>query len=64
MKTVVKEVLEAVTQQSMEKAQDALKSAIQVIDKIAGKGIIHRNTASRRISRLTRKVNSLAANVQ
>lgn len=64
MKTVVKEVLEAVTQQSMEKAQDALKSAIQIIDKIAGKGIIHRNTASRRISRLTRKVNSLAANVQ
>lgn len=64
MKTVVKEVLEAVNQQSLEKAQDALKSAIKVIDKIAGKGIIHRNTASRRISRLTRRVNSLAGSMQ
>lgn len=64
LKTVVKEVLEAVNLQSVEKAQDALKSAIKVIDKIAGKGIIHRNTASRRISRLTRKVNSLVASVQ
>ena len=43
-----------------ETAQAALKTAISVIDKTARKGIVHRNTAARDKSRLTKHVNSMA----
>jgi small subunit ribosomal protein S20 len=39
-------------------AKNALNKAISAIDKAAVKGIIHKNTASRKISQLTRLVNS------
>jgi small subunit ribosomal protein S20 len=38
------------------KAADALKLAVQMIDKAAQKGVIKRETASRKISRLTKAV--------
>jgi small subunit ribosomal protein S20 len=41
-------------------AAAALVKAISAIDKAARKGIIHRNTAARRVSRLTRLVNSIS----
>ena len=44
----------------VESAQTALKTAISVIDKTARKGIVHRNTAARDKSRLTKHVNSMA----
>jgi small subunit ribosomal protein S20 len=40
-------------------SQDVLKEAIIIINKAASKGIIHKNTASRKISRLMKKVNSV-----
>ena len=40
---------------------ERLKSAARAIDKAVTKGVLHRNTASRKISRLTRAVRSLAA---
>jgi small subunit ribosomal protein S20 len=39
-----------------EEAKALLKDLISKIDKAASKGIIHRNTASRKISRLTKKL--------
>lgn len=56
MKKVIKKVRKA---SDKEKAQQALNSAIPVIDKTARKGIIHKNTASRYKSRLTKLVNRL-----
>jgi small subunit ribosomal protein S20 len=41
------------------KAQALLKETISTISKIASKGIIHKNTASRKISRLTKRLNTL-----
>ncbi len=57
-KTSVKAVLQAVEEKS-ENAAEVLKSAAATLKKAAAKGIIHKNTASRKISRLTKKVNSL-----
>ena len=37
----------------------SLIEAIKTLNKAASKGVIHQNTASRNISRLTRKVNAL-----
>ena len=61
IKTAVKKVRIAVEEKKQEDAQAALKSAVPVIDKAASKGVIHRRNASRNISRLTKKVNSLSA---
>ena len=59
VKNVIKNVRAAIEENSAEKAQTALASAIPVIDKAAQKGAVHRNTASRKISRLTKQVNQI-----
>jgi small subunit ribosomal protein S20 len=43
------------------KSAEALREAIKTVDKIAAKGTIHRNTASRRKSRLQREYNAAVA---
>ena len=60
VKNVVRQVRQAVVQKSPEEAQAALKSAIPVIARGAGKGTLHWRAAARKISRLTRQVNALA----
>ncbi|MFP5213880.1 MAG: 30S ribosomal protein S20 [Acidobacteriota bacterium] len=40
---------------------EALKEAISVIGRTASKGVIHKNQASRKISRLTKRVNAIVA---
>ncbi len=57
IKTFTKKVEAAIQANNPEEAQQMLKEAIRVICKASSKGVIHRNTASRKISRLTRKVN-------
>lgn len=42
----------------LEKGQQAVTSAVSVLDKIAGKGVIHPNNAARRKSRLMKKLNA------
>ena len=59
MKGVVKKLLEALEQKAGDQAQEALKAAIPVIEKTAVKGSIHKKNASRKISRLTKRVNAL-----
>jgi small subunit ribosomal protein S20 len=59
MKNVIRDLEEAIAGKSPEKAAEQLKKAASVIAKTASKGVVHRNTASRRISRLTRGVNAL-----
>ena len=60
VKTTVKKLLLAVESRNLEKSKVSLGKAISVIDKAAAKGVIHKNTASRKISRLTKKVNTLS----
>ena len=42
-------------------AVDALKAAVKKLDKAATKGVIHKNAAARRKSRLMKRVNSAAS---
>jgi small subunit ribosomal protein S20 len=60
-RTVVKNVLKAVTGGDKAKAADAFKTAQGVMDTVADKGIFHKNKASRLKSRLSAKVKALAA---
>ncbi len=56
-KTAVKAVNTAVAENQGAGAVEALRKAVSELQKIAGKGVIHKKRASRKISRLTRKVN-------
>ena len=58
IKNVVKNVRQAAAGQIEVDASSELNTAKSVIDKAAKKGVIHRNTAARKISRLTKQVNS------
>ena len=60
VKTLVKKVVSAVAVRDNEAAKVALAPAVAAIDKAANKGVYHRKTASRKISRLTKSVNKLA----
>ena len=60
MKNIIKAVRSAVDEKSKETALKELNSAKSLINKTARKGIIHRNTAARKISRLTKLVNQVA----
>ena len=59
IKTKVKTVIESVNSKNKEISLKSLKVAIPALDKAAGKGLIHKKNASRKISRLTKKVNAL-----
>ena len=59
VRNVVKQVRQAVAAGDAEAAQAALQQAVPVIDKAAGKGVLHRKNASRKISRLSRQVSAL-----
>ena len=59
VKTQVKLVVKAVETKDKASSETALAKAIPAIDKAASKGIFHKKTASRKISRLTKKVNAL-----
>jgi small subunit ribosomal protein S20 len=60
VKTMIKKVETAIAANDKELAKANLSLAISEIEKACSKGVIHRNTASRKVSRLTKKVNSLA----
>jgi len=43
------------------KVKDALRDTISLVDKMAGKGVIHRNAAARYKSRLSKRVTKRSA---
>ena len=45
----------------MKKAEEELRKAVAVMDRVAVKGTIHKNAASRRRSRLTKRLNAARA---
>lgn len=60
VKTCIKKVDAAVVAADQAAAKEALAVAISEIGKAASKGVYHKNTASRKISRLTLAVNKIA----
>jgi len=56
LKTLVKKVNTALASKKSDEAKSLLVEATSAIDRAVTKGILHRNTASRKISRLTLKI--------
>ena len=59
MRTFLRHVEEAIASGDAEAARAALKSAEPEIMRAASKGVIHKNTASRKVSRLAGRVKAL-----
>ena len=60
MRTYIKRVRTALAEKDVETAQKWLPVALKAIDKAQSKGVVHRNTASRYVSRLTLAVQKAA----
>lgn len=60
VKTYVKKVDTAIAEGDKSAAQAALLAATSEIDKACKKGVYHKNTASRKVSRLAQAVNKMA----
>jgi len=63
MRTEVKKTMRVLADEkaTAEVVVRAVQGAIQKIQKVASKGVIHRNQASRRVSRLMKKLNEFLA---
>lgn len=61
MRTYLKRVRKALEGGDLAAAQAGLPLALQAIGKAESKGVIHRNTASRKVSRLAAQLKKLAA---
>jgi small subunit ribosomal protein S20 len=60
-RTLVKKAELAISGGDQTAAEDAVVKAVSMLDRTAGKGIIHPNNAARRKSRLMAKFNAAAA---
>jgi len=65
VKTVIKAVNTAIEEEkSIENARTALQVAIPVIQRAAVKGAFHKKNASRKVSRLTKRVNNFVKEME
>lgn len=60
VKTSIKKVYAAIDAKDNEAAKAALVEATATIDKATSKGVYHKNTSSRKVSRLSKAVNQMA----
>ena len=60
IKTFTKKVEAAIAAGDKELANASLLATISEIDKATSKGVFHKNTAARKVSRLTKAVNKMA----
>ena len=61
MRTFVKKVEAAIAGGDREAANAALREAQPEMQRAAGKGVIHKNTISRKLSRMTARIKSISA---
>ena len=59
MRSFIRKVEEAIASGDKSAAQDALKAAQPEIMRAASKGVLHKNTSSRKISRLSARVKAM-----
>ncbi len=60
VRTAVKQAIEAIESGDGSKAQAQVREATRVLDKARTSGVIHRNTASRQVARLSARLSRIA----
>lgn len=61
LRRALRDIRAAIDEGDATQVKDALRSTISLVDKMAGKGLIHRNTAARYKSRLATRVSKKSA---
>ena len=61
LRRALRDIRSAIDSGSSDSVKDALRSTVSLVDKMAGKGLIHRNTAARYKSRIASRVASKSA---
>lgn len=61
MRTFIRKVEEAIATGNQQAALDALQSAQPELMRAAQKGVLHKNTASRKVARLSHRIKALQA---
>lgn len=56
----VKALDAAISKKDLQTAQKSLPDVVRTLDRVSGKGTIHKKTAARKKSRLMKKINALA----
>ena len=59
IKTYIKKVESEISSENKDKANEAFKLAMPEIQRGVSKGLMHKNTASRKLSRLSNKIKSI-----
>ena len=59
IRSAIKKVRESVTAGNAKEAQTSLKTAVKLLDSASSKSVLHKNNSARKISRLTKAVNSV-----
>ncbi|MDD3653926.1 MAG: 30S ribosomal protein S20 [Desulfotomaculaceae bacterium] len=59
LRTTIRKFEGAMSSANLEEANQKLRNAVQALDKAVTKGILHKNAAARKKSRLTKKFNKL-----
>jgi len=59
LRTTLRKLRDSITSGDKKTAQEALSGTISVLDKASSKGVLHRNTAARYKSRLSKRVSKL-----
>jgi len=63
LRTYIKNVRSAIESKNTEEAKKSFQIAVPVIDRMAQKNIIHKNTAARYKSRLNKHIKNLVLNI-
>ena len=61
VKTAIKKLLSAVENKELDVAKDLLREVQAKLSRAQGKGVYHRNTVARKMSRFSKRVKSLTA---
>ena len=64
LKTQLKKFLSVVKEGNAQAAQEELRLTVKKLDKGVAKNILHKNTASRKKSRLAKKINQMKVSAQ
>lgn len=61
LRTYIKNVIKAIETRDLDQAKNAFQAAVPVIDRMAHKGLIHKNKAARHKSRLNARIKALVS---
>jgi small subunit ribosomal protein S20 len=64
LRSTIKNLLSSIENKDLDKSKELLKVTIKAFDKAASKGVVHKRTASRNISKFSKKVHSLTTSAE